>query len=268
LTTPVSYRLTVNLLGSAFELDTDDAATFADVQRLWQPFIPTGAAGAEPAGGAAPVAVRLDEVTAPERLQRFATAVNAAALDAAPHFAVHAGVVAHDGVAVAMPAVSGTGKSTMTAACLRRGFRYVSDEALCLSYTDGTVLPYPRPIALSPWSVAAVRAALQGTPAADEYLFTAEDLGSARHDAPARLGHLVVLDRREGVAPALSPEPRPNGITLLLQLSFNHYRRPDDAVRLAAQVVANASVWTLQYSEPLQAADLLWNSLVGERAQP
>jgi hypothetical protein len=252
----------VNLLGSVFELDTDDAATFADVQRLWRPFLATDAASA------AAVAVRLDEASAPERLQHFATAVNAAALDAAPHFAVHAGVVAYGGVAVAMPAVSGTGKSTMTAACLRRGFRYVSDEALCMRYADGTVVPYPRPIALSPWSVGAVAASDRGIPAVDEFLFTAEDLGSERQAEPARLGHLVVLDRREGAAPALSPEGRPNGITLLLQLSFNHYRRPVDAVRLAAEVVAGAEVWRLEYSDPLEAADLLWTSFVGERPQP
>ena len=264
MTAPVSHRLAVNLLGSVFELDTDDAATLADVRRLWQPFLE---AAADPSGAAA-VAVRLDEASAPQRLQHFATAVNAAALDAAPHFAVHAGVVAYDGVAVAMPAVSGTGKSTMTAACLRRGFRYVSDEALCLSYDDGAVLPYPRPIALSPWSVDAVGASGRGTPVVGEYLLTAEDLGSARHEQPTRLGHLVILDRREATVPALHPEARPSGVTLLLQLSFNHYRRPEDAVRLAADVIAGAVVWRLEYSDPLEAADLLWTSFVGERPQP
>jgi hypothetical protein len=47
----------------------------------------------------------------------------------------------------------------------------------------------------------------------------------------------------------------------LLQQSFNHYRRPADAVRLVADVVSRAQVWTLRYSDPLAAADLLRESL-------
>ena len=265
MTAPVSHRLVVNLLGSAFELQTTDAATFADIQRLWRPFLaPDGAAGAA-------AVVRLDEASAAERLEHFAVAVNAAALDAAPHFAVHAGVVAHGGVAVAMPAVSGAGKSTMTAACLRRGFQYVSDEALCLSYRDGAVVPYPRPIGLSPWSADAVGVPGKGTAAGGESLFTAEELGSARHDAPARLRHLVVLDRsatRSAQPPDLVAETRPSGVTLLLQQSFNHYRRGADAVRLAAEVVGQAAVWTLRYSDPVAAADLLWDAFAREAARP
>lgn len=260
MTPPFSHRLVVHLLGSAFELQTDHADTFADVQRLWQPFLATDGAAVDAA------VVRLDQPSAPERLEHFATAVNAAALDAAPHFAAHAGVVAHAGVAVAMPAVSGTGKSTMTAACLRRGFQYVSDEALCLSYQDGAVVPYPRPIGLSSWSAKAVGAAGGGTAAVGESLFTAEDLGSARHAGLARLRHVVVLERSAPGGPVLVPESRPGGVTLLLQQSFNHYRRGADALRLAAEVIADAQLWTLRYSDPLEAADLLWTTFAEDAA--
>lgn len=258
MTAAFSHHLVVELLGSAFELRTADAGTFADVQRLWQPFL-------APDRTARTTVVLLDQPSAPERLERFATAVNAAALDAAPYFAVHAGVIAYGGVAVAMPAESGTGKSTMTAACLRRGFEYVSDEALCLRYGDGAVVPYPRPIGLSQWSADAVGVSGKGAAAVGESLFTAEDLGSARHDAPARLRHVVVLDRTGTATPSptLIAESRPSGVTLLLQQSFNHYRRGADAVRLAADVIGGAAVWTLRYSDPLEAADLLWNTFVG-----
>ena len=263
MTEPVSRHLVLNLLGSAFELHTTDAGTFADVERLWRPFLaPDGG------GVAAAAVIRVDETSAPERLEHIATAVNAAALHAAPYLAVHAGVVAHGGVAVAMPAVSGTGKSTLTAACLRRGFQYVSDEALCLSYDDGAVVPYPRPIGLSAWSAHAVGVAGKGTAAVSESLFTAEELGSARHDASARLGHVVVLVRTARERPCLVTEGRPSGVTLLLQQSFNHYRRGADAVRLAAEVIADAKVWILRYRDPLEAADLLWNTFVVERADP
>ena len=261
MSSAVSYQVGVKLLGSSFVLDTTDPITVANVRRLWLPFVE----------GESDVTARLVAgagTTPSARLAHFAVSVNASALDAAADLAIHAGVVAHDGVAIAMPATSGTGKSTMTAACLRRGFRYVSDEALCLDYSDGSVVPYPRPIALSAWSVGAVGARATGTPAGDELLFTAEDLGSCRHAGPARLGHVVVLDRRATGRPSLSPEPRPTGVTLLLQLSFNHYRRPADAVRLAADVISDAEVWTLRYSDPLDAADLLWSSLAQPTTRP
>jgi hypothetical protein len=63
---------------------------------------------------------------------------------------VHAGVVAAGGAAIAFPGPSGAGKTTLTVACLLAGLEYGSDEALCLDWETGAVLPYPRPLALTP----------------------------------------------------------------------------------------------------------------------
>jgi len=196
-----------------------------------------------------------------ERLARFAVAVNATALDRAPDFAVHSAVVASGDTAIAMPGTSGVGKSTLTAACLRAGFSYVSDEALCLHEPDGRVVPYPRPVALSPWSARAVEAPTPGINAGEELLFTAPDLGSRVATGELRLRHVVFLDRRPTGIPTLRETPRPLAVTRLLELSFNHYRRPASAVQLAATVIAEAAVWTLAYSDPLAAARLLWSDL-------
>ncbi len=58
--------------------------------------------------------------------------LTASAIEHFEGFAVHAGVVAIDGRAIVIPAASGTGKTTLTAACLHAGFDYLSDEALCV----------------------------------------------------------------------------------------------------------------------------------------
>jgi len=251
-----SHQIALNLLGSAFLVGTDDPVTAAEISRLWHPFLQTEAAESAQA-------VTVDGATTSDRLGQFATTLNATALDAAPTLAIHAGVVARHGVAIAMPASSGVGKSTLTAACIRRGFDYLSDEALCLSYQDGSVVGYPRPIALSAWSVTAVHACAVGVPVGDESLFTADDLGARNHLGAARLGHVVMLDRAGDPrsAPSLTRASRPDAVTLLLRLSFNHYRRPADAVRLAADVVRAADVWRLRYGDPLDAADLLCSKL-------
>lgn len=58
---------------------------------------------------------------------------------------VHAGVVAINGRAVLLPGRSMHGKTTLTAALLRAGAAYGSDEYAVLA-PDGMVHPYPRPL--------------------------------------------------------------------------------------------------------------------------
>ena len=56
---------------------------------------------------------------------------------------VHAGVVAFDGRALLLPGRSAAGKTTLTAALLKAGAAYGSDEYAVLT-PDGRVCPYPR----------------------------------------------------------------------------------------------------------------------------
>ena len=76
------------------------------------------------------------EVTEADGLVDLLALLNRTALAQCRSYAVHAGAVARSGAVTAFPAVSGAGKTTLTAACLRSGFDYVSDEALVLA-TDG-----------------------------------------------------------------------------------------------------------------------------------
>jgi hypothetical protein len=63
------------------------------------------------------------------------------------HSFVHSGVVAWKGGAIIVPGRSFTGKSTLTAALLRAGATYLSDEYAVIDQ-DGMVHPYVKPIAL------------------------------------------------------------------------------------------------------------------------
>src|SRR3954452_6291040 len=56
---------------------------------------------------------------------------------------IHAGVVRHGGHAIVIPGHSGAGKTTLTAALVRAGASYYSDEYAVLD-DDGLVHPYPR----------------------------------------------------------------------------------------------------------------------------
>lgn len=189
--------------------------------------------------------------------------LNMAAVEEFAGFAVHAGVVATDGRVVAFPADSGEGKSTLTAACLRTGFDYVSDEALCVDYTSRRVVPYAKPVMLSPASVKLVgspgqRVSFDGEH--EEAAFVPDDLGSRPADGELRLTDLVRLQRGTG-RPQLHPLPASEAVGTLLGRSFNHYKRPRDAFELVTDLARSCRVWRLEYDDPVQAADLMMDRL-------
>jgi hypothetical protein len=193
------------------------------------------------------------------------TTVNHAALDGTGCLAIHAGVLAWGRSVIAFPAPSGTGKTTLTAAGLLAGFAYVSDEALCIE-PPGEILPYPRALALSSWSRGAL--GLDATAAImlddDEAAIPPGRLGAAVPHPPLVVDHIVELVRRPQGRPnacILAPAGRADAMTWLLQRSFNHYKRPDEAFRLAGDVARGASAWRLEYGDPLEAAALLRDRL-------
>src|SRR6266571_635115 len=60
---------------------------------------------------------------------------------------VHAGVVEWRGRAIVIPGKTFTGKSSLTAAFVRAGARYLSDEYALID-AEGRVRPYPKPLSL------------------------------------------------------------------------------------------------------------------------
>jgi hypothetical protein len=188
--------------------------------------------------------------------------VNRAALAAARAYAVHAGVVAARRGAIAFPGASGFGKSTLVAACLRQGLGYVSDEALCIRPDSELVQPYPRPLALDPWSARAV--GLQ--PVADERYVTAGELGAPTQIEPLALADCVLIDRRPG-APALEHVPRGEVLAALLRRSFTGWRNPEAAFALVQRLVSGCDCWRLSYDDPAEAARLVVNRLGKDAAE-
>jgi HprK-related kinase A len=73
------------------------------------------------------------------------------------HLLLHAGIVERAGIGVVLPALPGSGKSTLTAALACAGYRLLSDEFGVVDLQRGTLLPLVRPIGLKNDSVALVR---------------------------------------------------------------------------------------------------------------
>ena len=192
------------------------------------------------------------------------TALNRAAVDRCEFFAAHAGVVAIGGTAVAFPAESGRGKSTLTAACLKAGFEYVSDEAICVDPETDDLIAYPKPIGLSPWSRAALDVddnAVAFPSDAHEAFVTAGDLGAGVAQGPLDLRHIVVAEYGHDSS-NLQEIPGSQAMQALLEMSFNHYKFGAEAFHLASRLANDSRAWRLSYHEPVEAALMLRDRLV------
>ena len=176
--------------------------------------------------------------------------INHAVLEQVDLLAIHAGVIRFGSRIVVFPADSGQGKTTFTGAMLSRGAEYLSDEALVFR-RDGTVVPYPKPLALSEWSCDA----LGLEPRGEETLATAGDFGAK----VASSGPLtdVVITEIGSAKTTIDELPRSAAIGALLGHAFNHYKDPLHAFDLATKVASASTVWSLRYQDPIDAATLM-----------
>lgn len=191
----------------------------------------------------------------PTLMSALVANLNFAAVEKCERFAVHAGVVGWPEGRLAIPASSGHGKTTLTAALLRQGFTFLSDEALVFD-DDASVVPYPKPIALSEWS--ADRLGVSRSSHA-EILALPGDLGSS-FGSGGRLTDLVVSEYGHSEL-RLEALPKSQAVAALIRYSFNHYKDPERAFRLATEVARDLRVWSLEYDDPLEAAELLSEAL-------
>ena len=71
---------------------------------------------------------------------------------------IHAAVVEKNGFAAILPAPPGSGKSTLCAALVNRGWRLLSDELTLVRVGDGKIVPLPRPVSLKNASIDVIQA--------------------------------------------------------------------------------------------------------------
>ncbi len=234
------------MLGSVFRVDAATPALSERIHSLLRPF------------SCPPKQVPLRHALSLENLDgltELLVEVNRRALGGFDGLAVHAGVVGWEGHAIAFPAPSGGGKTTLTAAAVAAGFTYVSDEALCVDLRALDVIPYPRPMALSPWSRAALRLEVSD----GEYV-RPDSLGGPVASEPVRLHHVLSLQRGPS-EPDLRPVHRSEAVIWLLGQAFNHFLRPNESFQAVTRLADDAQAWVLVYDDPVAAATLLHNRL-------
>lgn len=144
---------------------------------------------------------------------------------------IHAGVVLHEGRAILLPGPSRAGKSTLTAALVRAGATYVSDDVAVIE-RDGRVRLLSRPLTLRADMAGA--AALPGT--TDAALLRA---------GTVPVGAVLALAYRDGATPlALRPLSAGEAVLRLVAQAMNGRHQPEAVLASCSAAVLPA--WCAQ----------------------
>jgi HprK-related kinase A len=144
---------------------------------------------------------------------------------------LHSGVVERGGHGLLLPALPGSGKSTLTAALASRGWRLLSDEFAPINPEDGRIVPLLRPVGLKNESIDIIRRAAPHAVLGPEFPGTHK--GTVAHLAPdarsvasrhvAVAPFAVVFPKFErGAEPSLTPVPGGFAFVKLAGNSFNY----------------------------------------------
>lgn len=179
---------------------------------------------------------------------------------------LHAGVVALDGKAVLLPAVPGSGKSTLTAALMCRGFRLLSDEFGVVDLASGSLRALVRPVALKNESIEVIAKrypfATLGT------AFDKTRKGRVAHLAPSldsisarsalSLPRLIVFPQFRRNAPThLEPVDDVTAFGKLCVNSFNYELQGPRGFDAIAQLINACGLYRIVFSDLDEAVDAI-----------
>ena len=186
---------------------------------------------------------------------------------------LHAGAVERGGVGLLLPALPGSGKSTLCAALVCHGYRLLSDEFGVVDLDDGVLLPLLRPIGLKNESIDVI-ASLSPVSALGPR-FTGTRKGTVAHLAPGRravrLNHvaaapgIVLFPHYQRGARATLEEIDPARAFSKLSINaFNYRLLGRSAFDAVARLVKTCVLRRLVFGDLVEAIRLV-DTLVDER---
>ena len=182
------------------------------------------------------------------------------------HLLLHAGVVERNGRAIVLPALPGSGKSTLTAALASRGWRFLADEFGAVRLSDSMLMPVVRPSGLKNQSIGVIRAFAPDAVIGPSYAKTRK--GTVAHLAPSAASvaarHVpafpmaVVFPKYvPGASLSLEPMPRARAFAKLAANSFNYEVLGPLAFRAMGRLIERCKCYQLTYSSLEEALPAL-----------
>jgi hypothetical protein len=183
---------------------------------------------------------------------------------------LHAGAVERDGLALLMPALPGSGKSTLTAALSVSGWRLLSDEFGAYDPTLGAFRAMLKPIALKNESISVIRAFAPQARLGPEFPKTrkgtvahlvADAAAVARRHESALPGAVILPRWAAGSPTRIEPLSADQLFPALAFNAFNYTTLGAVGFDAVVRLVRCCPAWTLVYSDladALAAIDALW----------
>jgi HprK-related kinase A len=171
---------------------------------------------------------------------------------------IHAAVLERHGRAVILPAPPGSGKSTLCAALVTRGWRLLSDEMTLVRLSDGAVLPLPRPVSLKNGSIDVIRGfapdAVLSTPVENTAKGTIAHLkpptdSILRAAEPARPACIVFPRFEAGAATSLTPLPKARAFMQVAENAFNYQALGAAGFAALGRLIDTSSQYEFHYSQ-------------------
>ena len=183
---------------------------------------------------------------------------------------IHAAVVEREGRALLLPAPPASGKSTLCAALVARGWRLLSDELALIELGRRSVVPMPRPISLKNRSIDAIASFWPDAAIGDVVPDTLK--GSVAHVRPpvdsvrrageAAVAAWVVLPRyAQGEATELAPLPKCEAFMRLVDSAFNYSVHARAAFDTLADLVDACECRAFTYGGDLDEAVAAFDEL-------
>lgn len=191
----------------------------------------------------------------------------------AHHYLIlHAAVIERGGCAVIMPAPPGSGKSTLCAGLIHRGWRLLSDELALISLTNGSIAPLCRPVSLKNQSIDIIQAyapsAVMNRPTHEtakgtvtQMKVSATDL--ARVHETARPRWVIFPKYAQAAATKLTPRSRAQSVLELARNSFNYMVLGLTGFEVLADMMEGCDCYDFEYSQ-LDDAVAVFDSLAAQ----
>jgi HprK-related kinase A len=185
---------------------------------------------------------------------------------------IHSAVVERNGRALVMPALPGSGKSTLCAALVLGGWRLFSDEFALIGAADGRVLPIPRPIGLKEKSIEIIRGLRSGVELGPTFIDTRK--GDVAHlrppsesvrraDEPATVGSIIFPRYQAGAQNRLEPLSKAAGFAKVTDNSFNYEPLGAIGFEFLSAMINNCECSDLTFSDLQAAIDLIETAVGG-----
>lgn len=171
---------------------------------------------------------------------------------------LHAGVVERGQQGLILPAIPGSGKSTLSVALALRGWRLLSDEFGLVSLDSARLVPLPRAVPLKNRSIAVIRDFAPEAFMGRIYPKTRKgDVAHVRPPGNALLAQFqcahprwVVFPRfRDGASASLRPIPKSQAFNRIAQNCFNYRMLGAMAFRVLADVIDRCDCFSLDFGE-------------------